>query len=373
VARASADLGASGRPAMPLADIARLRLQIQGVTAPRFTTPAEAVAWLGAVQSQEYGYAKWSLGQRSTGVDEAAVDRALAEGSILRTHLLRPTWHYVRRQDIRWMLTATARRVRGMMAPYDRPLELDEGVYARSNELIVRALEGENHLTRAALSEALSAGGIEAKGQRLGHLVMRAELDALICSGVPQGKQLTYALVSERAPDAIVLGPDAALAELTRRYFTGHGPATEKDFRWWATLTAGEARRGLQIVGEELERWTVDELTFFWVPVDPAAAPEPQTAHLLQIYDECIVGYTESRKLLDVGGSAWATGVATPYPHVLLLDGQLAGRWRRQIRAAEIVVEVQPSRRLRRGERSALQREVESYGRFAGVPARLDL
>lgn len=355
----------------PIADLSRLRLQIQGVTAPRFTTPAETVGWLGAMQSQEYAYAKWSVGQRATGVDEAAVDRALAEASILRTHVLRPTWHYVLPRDIRWMQRATAHRVRGMMAPYDRRLELDEALYARCNELIVRALEEGNHLTRGELSEVLTSGGIEAKGQRLAHLVMRAELDALICSGVPRGRQVTYALVSDRAPDALELDPDAALAELTRRYFASHGPATEKDFRWWATLTAREARRGLEMVGGELERWTVGDWTFFWIPVEPAATGDAGAAQLLQVYDECIVGYTESRTVLDVGGIAWATGVATSYPHVLLLDGQLAGRWRRTLSRDGIIVEAQPVRRWTRSDRRAIKQAVEEYGSFSGLAAKL--
>ena len=324
------------------------------------------------MQSQEYGYAKWSVGQRCTGVDEAAVDRALAEGSILRIHVLRPTWHYVRSRDIRWMLAVTGARVRGMMAPYDRPLELDESLYARCNDLIVTALEGGEHLTRAQLSEVLAAGGVEARGQRLGHVVMRAELDALICSGVPRGKQITYALVSDRAPDAVLLDADAALAELTRRYFTSHGPATEKDFRWWATLTARDARRGLEMGANELERWSAGEWTFFWVPTEPAAPEEPgSVVQLLQVYDECIVGYTESRKVLDVGGLAWGTGVAIPYPHLLLVEGQLAGRWRRTVRRTGIVVEAQTVRRLTRSEWRGVEHVVEQYGRFSGLDAAL--
>lgn len=363
---------ASRRKVTAVADLVAVRLEIQGLTSPSFASPAETVGWFGGMQAQEYGYAKWSVAQRIPGADEAAIDEALAEGTILRTHVLRPTWHYVRREDIRWLQTATAHRVRRMMASYDRALELDEAFYRRSQEIISRTLEGNRHRTRAELTEALGAEGIEAKGQRLGHIVMRAELDALVCSGIPRGKQITYALVNERAPDALVLDADEALAQLTRRYFASHGPATEKDFRWWASLTAGEARRGMEMLDGELERCSVDDLVLWWIPMDTETTAEPGPDHLLQIYDESIVGYTESRKVLDPAGVATATGIAKALPHAVLLGGQLVGSWRRKIRGDKMVIEVRPVRRWTRPARRALRQAVERYAGFAGMPATIE-
>lgn len=354
-------------------EIAGLRLSIQRLSAPRFATPEAVVGWFGAMQSQEYGYAKWSIGQRAPGVDEAAVDVALAEGTILRTHVLRPTWHYVRREDIRWLQAATRQRVISAMRPYDRPLELDEKLYARCNEIIGRALEGGNHRTRAQLSEALAAAGIVASGQRLGHIVMRAELDALICSGIPRGKQTTYALVAERAPEARELGPEEALVELTRRYFTSHGPATEKDFRWWSSLTAREARRGMEMVAGELESMKVGEWSLWWIPQDVPPPPNAGDIHLVQIYDECIVGYTESRGALDPGGIARGVGVASTFPHAILMNGHVTGRWKRQVKGDGMTVHVQPLRRWSAAERRALRREVERFGRFNGLLAEVTI
>ena len=357
---------------MTPAAIARRRLRTQGIGGGRFGSAEEVVGWLGAVQAQEYAVAKWSIGQRSAGVDEAAVDRALERGDLLRTHVLRPTWHFVLPRDIRWMLAVTAPRVRGMMASYDRKLELDDALYARTNDIIGRAVEGGRHHTRRELAEALAGAGIQASGQRLGHIVLRAELDALVCSGVPRGSQQTYALLSERAPAAATLAPDEALAELTRRYFTSHGPATVRDFRWWSSLTAAAAKRGLEMVGGELERVTEGKRTYWQAPDQPAASARIPRAHLLQGYDEYIVGYTESRDVLDIAGASRTAPGMIPYYHAILVEGQVVGHWRRKVARGEMTIETRLLRPLGARDRKAVEAAVGRYARFAGLTARLE-
>ena len=190
---------------MASAAIGLQRLSQQRLTHEPLATPAEVVAWLGAVQSQEYLGAIWSLGMRMRDATDAVIERAFNEGAILRTHVLRPTWHFVTPADIRWLLELTAPRVRATMAHYDRQLELDDALYLRSNAAIAGALAGGQYRTRAELGTALAAAGLVAEGQRLGHIVMRAELDGVICSGPRRGKQFTYALLAERAPQAKTL------------------------------------------------------------------------------------------------------------------------------------------------------------------------
>lgn len=354
-------------------DIAHLRLSIQGIQPPGFERVDEAVGWLGAMQSQEYAQAKWSIGLRVTDCDESAVDTALAEGSVLRTHVLRPTWHYVRPEDIRWMQQATSHRVRSMLASYDRALELDEELYVRATEVIERSVEGERHRTRPELAEALAAAGIAAKGQLLGHIVMRAELDAVLCSGIPRGKQVTYALVAERAPGAKRLGREEALAELTHRYFRSHGPATEKDFRWWASLTAVEARRGLQMVAPQLESGEHEGRIYWWAE-GSAVWPtrEAGVAHLMQAYDEFVVGYSESRGALDVDRAAGAVPGGTPLYHVIILDGQAVGRWRRQPRSKDVKYQIQLMRPLTSWQRESVYQAVHRHAAFSGVAAEVE-
>ena len=180
------------------------------------------------------------------------MEHAFATGAILRTHVLRPTWHFVLPADIRWLLTATAPRIRARDARRYGQLGLDDDTLRRSAGALVAALRGGNRLTRREAAAVLTAAGIGVEGQRLPYLLMAAELDALICSGPRRGKQHTYMLLEERAPDARDLPRDEALAELARRFFVGHGPATAKDFAVWATLTLAEARAAIEAAGAEL-------------------------------------------------------------------------------------------------------------------------
>ena len=239
------------------------RLRAQRLTGAGFARPEDVVGWLGAVQAQDYGPAKWSLGARVAGATDAQVERAFAAGAILRTHVLRPTWHFVLPADIRWLLTATAPRVRARDARRYAQLGLDGDTLRRSAAALVAALRGGNQLTRREAAAVLTAAGIGVEGQRLPYLLMAAELDALICSGPRRGKQHTYMLLEERAPDARDLPRHEALAELARRFFAGHGPATARDFAIWATLTLAEARAAIEAAGPELRAEDLGGLRFW--------------------------------------------------------------------------------------------------------------
>ncbi len=335
-----------------MTDLRRRRLGSQGLTVPARATPAEIVGRFGAMQSQEYAGAKWSVGQRAAGVDDAAVQAALDDGRVLRTHVLRPTWHFVRPADIVWLQRLTAPRVHALNAYYYRQAGVDDELVARSNALIGAALAGGHHLTRRELRAVLAAGGIEAEGVRLAYVIMRAELDALICNGAMRAKQHTYALVSERAPDAVELDPDDALAELTRRYFTSHGPATAKDFVWWSSLTAAEVRRGLDLVRSELASEERDGQTYWSAPVRRSAAGPPPVL-LLQAFDEYLVAYAESKELVQA----------------VVLDGQVAGTWKRVPTPKALTVEVTLRVPLDGARRAALEAAVDRYGRYLGAPA----
>jgi hypothetical protein len=217
-------------------EILKLRLFNSGLSSSPFRSVADAVSHLGAVQAQDYAAAKWALGLRIKDSTDADVEKAFNEGAILRTHVMRPTWHFVMPEDIRWMLALTAPRVKARLAPYNRRLGLDETVLTRSNEAIAKALEGHTYLARQELKTVLVDVGIETDVQRLGHILVRAELDGLICSGPRRGKQFTYALLEERVAKTENMSRDQALATLALRYFTSHGPAQLKDFSWWSGL-----------------------------------------------------------------------------------------------------------------------------------------
>jgi len=349
-------------------DIARLRLAHQGVATAPYASLEEVVGALGAMQAQEYAFAKWSIAQRTTGVADADVERAVAEGRILRTHLLRPTWHFVLPADIRWLVDLTAPRIRASSASRYGQLELDDATLSRSVDLIVAALSGGRHRTRREIAALLNEAGISTAGQRMPYILAHAELAGLICSGAPRGKEQTYALLAERAPDARTMPREEALTELTRRYLATRGPATVKDYMAWSSLTAADARAGIALLGAEAESFTLGGREYWWMGGASPPAEDSPAAHLLQTYDEFFSGYRESKDVVDVDGRLRALG-DIGYYHAVVIDGQVIGRWRRTLRARGVEVEVSPLRPLEAAEERGVEAAVGRFGEFLGLPA----
>jgi hypothetical protein len=353
--------------------IALLRLQQQGLSQPEFKRPGEVVGWLGAVQAQDYGAAKWGVAMRTQGLTDTDLDNAFDNGAILRTHVMRPTWHFVRPADIRWMQALTAARVNAANAYYYRRLELDEAVFARSNAILASALQGGHYLTRDELGTLLREAGIDTQDRmRLTYLVLRSELDAVICSGPRRGKKFTYALLEERAPQAKVLDYEKALEELTRRYFNGHGPATVQDFVWWSGLTVADAEVGLEMVGSHLEQVVIDEQTYWFSNSMPGVRDPSPSGFLLPNYDEYIIGYTDRSAAFDVRN----TKMENPreeivFNHTILIDGRVAGTWKRSFMKGQVLLEARPFASLSAAEEAALLRAVRRYGEFHGIPVVL--
>jgi hypothetical protein len=354
-------------------DIARRRLASQHLITPTITDPAEMVRVLGAVQAQDYPGAKWALGMRVRGATDATIERAFTDRSIIRTHVLRPTWHFVTPADIRWMLALTAPRVKATMAYYDRKLELDDAVFRRSTEAIVRALRDGKQLTRAELGEVLRRAKINVEeSQRLGHLLLRPELDGIVCSGARRGKQFTYALLDERVPPAAPLGRDEALLELTRRYFATRSPATANDFAWWSGLTVAEAKRGIGMAGDALEREVIDDRTYWSDRAMRSPSKRSTIAHLLPNYDEYFIGFKDRGAIGQRLKSAeLVTGGDAFIAHVVVVDGQLVGGWRRTVMKDAASVELNLVTRLTEAERRAVAAAGKSYAAFLGVALEL--
>jgi hypothetical protein len=353
-------------------DIARRRLINQHLTAATITTPAEMVRLLGAVQAQDYAGAKWALGMRTRGVDDAIVEQAMSDGSIIRTHVLRPTWHFVAPADIRWMLALTAPRVSAAMAPYNRKLELDTAVFRRSNAALTRALRDGKQLTRAELAAVLRWAHVNVDGtQRLGHLMLQAELDGIICSGARRGKQFTYALLEERVPPATPLDRDEALLELTKRYFATRSPATPHDFAWWSGLTVADAMRGIDVAGSALEREVIGDRTYWVDPSVRSRSKASPTAHLLPNYDEFFIGFKDRSAIgKRLKSSELVTGGDALTAHVVVVDGQLVGGWKRTL-TKKAVVELNLLTRLTEAEERAVAGAADAYGDFLKLPVEL--
>ncbi len=300
------------------------------------------VRWLGAVQAQDFNAAKWALALRMRKATDTAVEEAFNKGQILRTHVMRPTWHFVAPEDIRWLLQLTASRVNLRAGPNYRKFELDAAVFKQSNKIFTKALHGGKHLTRTILKSMLNADGIDVTDPvRLAHILLRAELDGVICSGPRIGKQFTYALLEERAPATKALDRDEALAELTRRYFRSHGPATLQDFVWWSGLTVANARRGIAQVGTRRSARTKQS--------------SRNSAHLLPAFDEYFVAYKDRQ---IASGSLAKLDVLGP---TFIIDGIAAGTWKR-INSGDI--ELNAARALKKPEKLALKEAVDRYSTF---------
>lgn len=279
-------------------DIAQWRMRNQRLVGAPLPTPADVVGWFGAVQAQEYAGAKWAVAQRTRGATEGDVEGAVRDGAIVRTHVLRETWHFVLPRDVRWMLALTAPRIKQTMSYYDRQFGLDRRTVERGKDAIARALSGGHQLTRGELSAVLARIKIEATGHRLGRLVMHAELDAVICSGARRGKQFTYALLDERCPPTPPIARDEALGELAGRYFASHGPALLADFAWWSGLGMADARRAIAIAEPGLSSRSHDDQTCWFV--EPVSAPRGQPPiHLLPRFDEYLVAYRRRDDVVD--------------------------------------------------------------------------
>ncbi len=352
-------------------DVLRQRMRNQLLAAPRWTEPADVVGWLGAVQSQDYAGATWALGQRLPGCSHEAIDRAFDAGAILRTHVLRPTWHFVAPADIRWLLQLTGPRVTGGISAYGRTLGLDDEVLRASRRAIARALKGGEHLTRSELGTALHASGLDVNGPTLGHVLMHAELDGVICSGPRRGKQVTYALLEERVAPAPALSRDEALAELVRRYFLSHGPATVRDFVWWSGLTARDARRGIAMLDTQLVSERLDGLEYWLAPSTPA--PMPREAYLLPNYDEYTVAYRDRDVYFDAAqAAAVPRRYNVPFDHAVVLGGRVIGMWRRTVGKDALRVETRLFAELDAAGRAEVHQAAERYARFLGVPVVME-
>ena len=353
-------------------DIARWRLRTQHLVPPYAPSAGEAVGSLLAVQAENPGQAAWAVAARTPDPDQAGLAALLDDGAVLRTHVLRPTWHFVRAEDIGWLLELTSPRIRPVTGRQLRDAHgLDDRAVDQAVAAVLQALASQGHLTRAQLADELRELGVQGSGQLLMLLLAHAELQGLICSGRVADGDHTYALMAERVPAPRRLGRPEALAELARRYFTGHGPATERDLAYWASLTLTDVRAGLQQVRDQLDSFQHDGRTFWHAPGGAPGGPQAPGGHLLQILDETYRGYQDSRWLLDAAGIVprsreTAIGMA-------LVDAQLVAGMRRVIARDAVQFDLRPHRDLAPAEIDALEQAARRYGDYLGLQARLSL
>lgn len=350
------------------------RLRAQRLVGTSLRSPVDVVRWFGAVQAQDYGAAKWALGQRSRAATDAAIDELVDAGAILRTHVMRPTWHFVAPEDVGWLVELTGARLRASLAGHHRHLEIDERQIRRACDAFERALSDRGPLTRAELAPILDAARISPEGQRLPHFILAAETYGLLVSGPRRRREHTYAIRTARAPKTRALDRDAALAELAHRYFRGHGPAHVRDFAWWSGLTLSDSRSAIALAGDRLEPRVEDDGIERWTAEDAASVRIPtRTAHLLPNFDEYTVGYADRSSLIDprhpFDPSLFSFG--SVLANVVLIDGRVRAAWSRTLAGAAVELSIRPLGSLSAGEAAAVTRAARRVGLFLGRAVRV--
>ncbi|MGZ5401038.1 MAG: winged helix DNA-binding domain-containing protein [Nocardioides sp.] len=348
-------------------EIARWRLRSQHLVTPHAPDAAAAVSHLVAVQAENPSQSAWAVAARTATPDAADLNLLLASGAVIRTHVLRPTWHYVAADDVAWLIDVTAPRVRRSADHVMREVFGLARSRAEAAAGVLLDVLGEGRpLDRPTLAARVTDRGHDLTGQQLMMLLADLELQCLVCSGPPADGHHTYALFADRVPHPRRLDREEALAELALRYVAGHGPVTERDLAYWATLTLGDARAGLRAVADRLVSFEHHDRTFWHLPDQspPSDAGEPR-GHLLQVLDETYRGYQDSRWVLDAAGAVprsreTAIGMA-------LVDGQLVASMKRTVSAAKVTFALQAHDSWRPEHLAPVEQAAARYGAFLGL------
>ncbi len=362
----------------PTADeLIEQRFATQRLTAEPLDDPVEIVRLLLCVQAQDAPLARYSLGLRLREGDDATVRAAIDDGSLIRTHILRPTWHFVAADDLRWILELTSPKVESSLAGRHRRVGVDLETIDRAHGEIAAMLAGRNALTAPEIGDELAELGLEVHGATLRHLLLVAELRGLICSGPLRGQTHTYTLIDELIGPSQPLDRTVAIRRFVRRYFAGHGPASEQDLRRWTTLTLAEIRDALAELDHELTSIDHDGVRL-WFDPDTATEPEPshRRAAMLPTFDEA---YLPLRSIEFARVSGHPRG---PEPHVfgeagggvVIVDRCDAGWWKRTVENRSLMtVKLALASGLDGEQHRAVTSEASRLAAFFGMEAEIDL
>jgi len=330
------------------------------------------VSWMGAMQAQDYQMAKWAIGSRLPDSTDKEIEAVIDEGQIIRTHLMRPTWHLVSADDIYWLLELTAPHIKPSMNSNNKLLELNEQVLSKCNKIIEKALAGGNHLTRDELMAILEKAKISTASYRSIHIMFHAELDGIVCNGVRKGKNNTYALLSERVPKKKTVHREEALAMLAKRYFSSHGPATLKDFVWWSGLPVKDARNALEMVKPNFVSEIIGTETYWVSNSFSIPKKENQSVYLLPAFDEFLISYKDRSASFPLGNHKKAFTSNGIFRPVIVINGHVTGIWKRTIKKGTVLIEIDFFQAHSKSIKNLIEKEAESFGKFLDKKAEVN-
>lgn len=345
-------------------EIANYRLVSQNLLKTNPKTPQEIVRHLGAMQAQDYAMAKWAIGSRCD-ASEKVIEDVINSGKIIRTHILRPTWHFVAADDIYWMLALSAPQVKRFTASAAKKYDFDSKKLDQINAKIEKLLAGNNHLTRDEIMRGLDIKKSSSEDFLSAVIMMNAELDGLVCNGKMKGKQTTYALLEERVPKSTtVFTKEEALAKLAKRYFESHGPATLLDFSWWSGFSPTAVKLALNLIESELNSVEIDNQKY-WFGTDFSESDNfCESVHFLPAFDEILISYKnrEASILLEDQPKAFTrNGIFKP---IILENGKVIGLWKRTIKKDHAKIETQFFSALDKTKKNTLFQAIKPFENY---------
>jgi hypothetical protein len=352
---------------MILEEIALQRIVNHQLENTKQQTAKELVSSMAAMQAQDFNMSMWAVGMRLPQATEQSILKAFNNGDIIRTHVLRPTWHLVSADDISWMLALTAPQIKTITNNRDIGLGIDQAVYSKTNDLFIKVLEGGNHLTVDELKTIFADAKIKTDDNWFYHFTMRAELDGIICSGAVKNKKQTYALLSERVSNRKQYSKDEALAALALRYFTSHGPACLKDFVWWSGLSVGNARKGLETVKSNFQSVNVEGETYWFKEISDKKQSNTPSIHFTPAFDEIVISYRNRKAVLLQEHQSKAFSSNGIFRPVIVINGHGQGIWKRTIKKDSVVIEPQFFTSLDKSMESLFNIATEKYGTYLGL------
>lgn len=305
------------------------RLLNQQLICPQFTRPHDVVAWMGAMQAQEYRMMRWAVGMRTKRPSARAFEKAYNEGQIVRVHLFRTTWQLVAGEDLGWMLSLCRdNALRGMAGwMHANGVDIPRAEQEAIQQIFQEHLSASRTALKADFAAALEQKGILMDDQRLSYHIRLAEYSGLLCSGDLFQMKPSYALAADKLPKASPMTQEEATARLARTYFRSHGPASLEDFVWWSGLNIGDCRKGMDAIMGELieERWK--GLSFFRHRDSRTRGFRSGTVTLLPPYDEYLIGYKSRHVAVHPDHAHHAHNQRGIFWPVVLLDGEVIGNW----------------------------------------------
>lgn len=353
-------------------DIGQNRLSSQKIIANKDELPSAVVSWFGAMQAQDFAAAKWAIALRMGDVTDRAIELAYNRGEILRTHILRPTWHFVTPSDIHWILALTSARIHKFNGYYYRRSGLSEAIFKKSNMIIRKALQGGKYLTRDELNEHLKKQDIPTKSLGLSYTLMQAELDGIICSGPRVGKQFTYMLLDERIVKNKTITGDEAIAEITKRYFQSHGPAQIQDFVWWSGLTVADAKKGIKLVESFLHKKEKDGKMYYFIQ-SAKNTRKSRGIFLLPGFDEYVIAYRDRSDILDKKYIKYLNQGGGMVNGAIVGGGKMLGVWKRILNKKQVIIKAQLFEKITVSQKDLLEKQAKRYAKFINMTLNFNI